>query len=167
MTVEAKGDAVDDQADTILGFLSDSAGENFYFAVLGAGGGKLGLYRYAEGTSTQLELVSTIISENNIWYTIKLGFKDSTVYVKRWPIDEDEPSDWQIDRSGIVPYGNHLVVGGIRGDQSEDFWFDNITVAPFQETIPTLSEWGMLVLALFVLAAGSVIVLRRTQCQAA
>lgn len=147
-----KGDATNDIADTTVGFYSNGEGSSFYWVMLGGGissGNRLSIGRTINNTEYILVDNSSVTTNNNIWYNVKIVLRENSIFAKIWEVNNNEPSNWQISYSGATPFGNHILIGGEAGQDDEEFWFDNISVLPipdyvyvdddFNETTP---GWG-------------------------
>lgn len=140
---KVKGDADGgDVADTAIGFYSDSNGSSFYLLCLGSGytGRHLAINKRVDlGGGGLLAENTSVVTSNNIWYNVEIKLEESNISAKIWADGSSEPSDWQVSYSGATPFGNYLLIGGIAGQENEEFWFDNISVTPTTETIISVS----------------------------
>lgn len=141
ITAKVKGDADGDASDTGVGFYSDSLADNYYFIVLGGWDEKLTLYNYQNGVFTLL-IYADIPIQNNIWYNTKIELINGNIYAKIWVVGTSEPSDWQISYNGATIYGHHIVVGGMAGQNNEEFWFDDISVTNQNPSEGLVGYWS-------------------------
>lgn len=130
ITAQIKGNnehSTHEVTDMPVGFYSDSGGNNYYFIALGYND-VLYIAKYVNGVEELLEHNDSIISEDNIWYNLKIKLENNDIFAKRWEIGDDEPSGWQISYFGATPFGTHILLGGANLEDDEELWFDNISV---------------------------------------
>lgn len=130
VTIKAKvkGDATYDVADTSIGFYSNSEGSSYYFVCIGSNGDYLAIYKMENGIQERPVENRNIKSENNKWYYIKIKLEGGNISAKRWEVGEIEPLAWQISYDNAIHYGNHIIIGTVKGQQNEEYWFDEITI---------------------------------------
>jgi hypothetical protein len=140
---KVKGDAIGDPgADITVGFYSNDIGSGFYEINLGGGDDArtLTIAKRVNGGGGLLAENTSVVTSNNIWYNVEIKLEESNIFAKIWAVGSSEPSDWQVSYSGATPFGNYLLIGGIAGQDNEEFWFDNISVStPTTETIISIS----------------------------
>jgi len=121
----------DTAADIAISFWGDSLGEQYYFVALGGGSsGDALVLVYRDGLAGGLIAENdTVKIVNNIWYRVKIELMSNRIRVKRWEIGSPEPEEWHISYSDATPFGNHIGIGLLRGQNlDEEGWFDNIVV---------------------------------------
>ena len=123
---KVKGLADIDCADMAIGFYSNSTGTYFYYVILSSN--HLGLRRFENGNIYNIGDNPSVKFENNIWYSVRIKLESNNIYAKAWEVGSSEPSIWQIAYSEATSYGNYLILGGISGQNNEEFWFDDIVV---------------------------------------
>jgi hypothetical protein len=136
-----------------VGFYSDSNATGFYHITLGGANNAIQIYRFYNGVQDSLAVNHDITSYNDTLYNVKIMLENANIHAKRWKDGTEEPPDWQISYTGAVPYGNYVVLGGIKGQDTEEFWFDDVIVVgnpPSTLAIPTLTEWGLIILVVSI-----------------
>jgi len=130
ITTKAKGNNILlETAEIAVGFYANENG-SCYFINLGADGDALHIDRWEVGNQTneKLDVNDNVLSENDIWYNVKIMLENNNIYAKRWEVGDTEPANWQVFYYGASPFGHHLLLGGMPGSLVEEFWFDNIAV---------------------------------------
>ena len=158
VTARVKGKAHaagDDAADIGVCFYSNAAGTHFYCLCLGGTGAVLTLKECDGSGCVDKAVASGVESEDEIWYFARVRVEGSTVRGKIWKVVENEPEGWQVEFSEAQSHGGHIVLGGFSGENDEEFWFDDIEVSQIN-VVPAVTDWGLLVMALVGLAAGTI-----------
>ena len=154
LTAKMKGnsDQTDPCADMAFGFYSNIDASSFYYFMIG--GGKpnyIMLGEFYGGAPHRLCYNYSANVQNNVWYDVKVKLEGSRIDAKVWRTDGSEPTNWLISWTSATPYGDHLVLGGIDGDQNEEFWFDDVVAtggnqpptAVIDRIIPQNNEQGV------------------------
>lgn len=130
ITAQLKGNdqhSTPEVTDMPVGFYSDVEGNNYYFIALGYND-IIYLAKYTNGSEELLTHNDTIVSEDDIWYNLKIKLENNDIFAKRWKTSDDEPVEWQISYSGAVPFGTRIILGGANLADDEEMSYDNITI---------------------------------------
>lgn len=123
---KVKGNASGDVADMAVGFYSTVDASKFWMIDLGTWE-YLGI-KYFDGTYHHVTYTDTIVDSNNVWYNTNTCIKDGSIYTKRWKPSHAKPNWWQLSHSPATIFGNYIVIGAARGEDNEEFWFDDVRV---------------------------------------
>ena len=100
ITFKAKGNAIDDVADTSLGFYSDANASSYWIFDLGSCE-NLGM-SYVDAGKKNILIngcnVNTLQTSNNKWFNIKVYINNGNFYAKVWEYETSEPEKHQIER---------------------------------------------------------------------